>query len=440
MKRFFSEYDSRYMRIAMPASFESLCMILLASADLIMVGSLGPEAVAAVSIFIQPRLVVFCFSRSIASAITLMTSRLAGLGDRVGAANLLRQFFFMSLLFLGVLHALFFLELEPILRFMGAEEDYIGLAMEYGNIAAIAVFISSMTYILQAVQLGFAQTSVIMKTNIAGNVVNIVCNAVLIFGLGPFPEMGVAGAAIGTVIGTLVTLFYTMAALQRDGFFVGTGRLLPRMSFWREFLPIFFSVFSEQGFERAGMVIFSMMAAGLGTVPFAVHSICMNICDIYYDFALGLSKASMVLAGQSCGRRSMWSWRLYRNSGIKWSLIFSTASFVLTFLFRDQIFGIYTSDPASLAVGHVIMILVALVSYPEAHALVCAGILRGSGKTAAVAVYSFVIITILRPLMTAFFIYQLDMGIYGAWLALILDQSCRAGCSTWLLSKIKRVS
>ena len=82
------------------------------------------------------------------------------------------------------------------------------------------------------------------------------------------------------------------------------------------------------------------------------------------------------------------------------------------------------------------MVFIALVSYPEALALWGAGILRGSGQTAQVAAYSFLSITFLRPLMTAFFIYVLDMGLIGTWCALFIDQVIRASCAAFLVNRL----
>ena len=75
-------YDKKYLKIALPAALEGLFMILLASADLIMVGTLGAVSIAAVSIFLQPRLVILCFTRSLASSVTLLVSRDAGRQDK----------------------------------------------------------------------------------------------------------------------------------------------------------------------------------------------------------------------------------------------------------------------------------------------------------------------------------------------------------------------
>ena len=202
---------------------------------------------------------------------------------------------------------------------MGAKTEYMAEALAYGNIALLSVFISSFTLFFQAVQLGFGQTAIIMKTNILGNIVNVIMNFILIFGMGPIPAMGVAGAAIGTVISTIFSLCWTIYLMKKDHLLEG-GSFIPDQAYFKKVTPIFLSVFSEQGFERIGMVLFTRMAASLGTIPFAVHSICMNIADIYWDYIVGFGKASMVTAGQSIGKKSETEWHAFKRAGIKWTL------------------------------------------------------------------------------------------------------------------------
>jgi len=437
-KLFKTADERKYFHIALPAAVECVFMSFLASADLIMVGALGAVSIAAVSIFAQPRMILLCFARSIASAVTLLTARKAGAQDVAGVSELLRKSLFLSGIFMGLLHILFYFLLEKILLLMGAGSDYLPQALMYSRIAIFSVYVTSMTSVLQAVQLGFGETGAIMRTNVTGNIVNIVVNGLLIFGVGPFPELGVVGAAIGTVIGTMFTLLYTVYIMNNNKYFSQGGSFIPDRKYFREILPIFGSIISEQGFERLGMVLFTRMAAGLGTVPFAVHSICMSVVDYYWDFATGLGKASMVLAGQSCGAKNERDWHTFRKIGVRWGLIFSSVSFAFIFLLWEPIFKIYSDDPAALAMSGIIMFLVALVGFPEAQGLVCAGILRGSGKTGVVALYSFVSIAVLRPLLTAFFLYAADLGLLGAWIALFLDQSIRAACATFLVRRMQQ--
>lgn len=107
-------YDKKYLKIALPAALEGLFMILLASADLIMVGTLGAVSIAAVSIFLQPRLVILCFTRSLASSVTLLVSRDAGRNDRTNASDILKKSIFIGAIVLLFIHIIFYLFLEDI--------------------------------------------------------------------------------------------------------------------------------------------------------------------------------------------------------------------------------------------------------------------------------------------------------------------------------------
>ena len=430
--------DRKYLHIAMPAALEGLFMVLLSSVDIIMVGALGTAAIAAVSIFTQPRMMLLCVVRSVASVLTLLTARKYGEGNLQEVPALLSRTLFCMVLLMGALHLLFFWQLESILSWMGAGEEYLDAALSYGDLALAGVFLTTLATTLQAVQLGYGRTKEVMSANVQGNLVNILGNALFIFGLGPFPELGVVGAAVGTVLGTGWTLVVTGWQLRAEKMAAGLAEFLPTGAYFREFLPVFGGVFSEQGFERLGMVLYTRMVAELGTAAYAVHAICMNFCDFYYCFAGGLGKANMVMAGHAHGAGDWGYWQRQLKAGLKWSFLFSLLAFVLTFALREEIFGIYAQEAELLPLGALIMALVAAVSFPEAHALVCAGVLRGSGRTSQVAAYSFVSIAFLRPLITYFFLQILHMGLPGAWLALALDQSLRASCASFLLWRLWR--
>ena len=102
--RFFAGYDRMYLRVAMPSAFEGVFMVLLSSVDIIMVGTLGLEAIAAVSIFTQPRMMLLCVTRSLASAVTLLTARLFGRGEHAPQARMFCQSLTFGAVVLGLLH------------------------------------------------------------------------------------------------------------------------------------------------------------------------------------------------------------------------------------------------------------------------------------------------------------------------------------------------
>ena len=113
------------------------------------------------------------------------------------------------------------------------------------------------------------------------------------------------------------------------------------------------------------------------------------------------------------------------------------AVFVLTLIFRNEIFTIYSGDGIAPEAASIIMIFVAFVSFPEAYGVIGSSILRGSGRTAEVAAYSFFSVTLLRPIMTGLFLYGFGLGLTGVWMALVLDQMIRATCAIYFMRKLK---
>ena len=430
-----TSYDKNYLRIGLPAALEGVLMIFLSNADIIMVGSLGTGAIAAVSIFSQPRMMLLTVARSVAAAVTILIAERFGRDQHDAYGDILKKTIVLVFVVLGLAHIGFFIYLDAILLWMGAQQDYLSDAMIYGLWTLPAVFITSMTTLMQAVMFGRGESMRVLSINIQGNVVNVILNALLIFGRGPFPQLGVLGAALGTIGGTLWSFYLTLRVLYAWGIFAQGNYRLTRV-YLREFLSVFGGIFSEQGFERIGMVVYTRMVAELGTIPYAIHAIAMNFCDFYYSFCNGMGKASTVLAGHNRDRHKQNEWHRYLWTGMRWSLIFSIIVFLITFLLREEIFAVYARDAALLPLGSLIIAYVAAVSFPEAYQMICAGILRASGKTSQVAAYSFISITVLRPIITYIFLYKYNMGLEGAWLSLALDQSMRAICAAILLRKV----
>ena len=428
-------YDRNYLRIGLPAALEGVLMIFLSNADIIMVGTLGTGAIAAVSIFTQPRMMLLTVARSVSAAVTILIAERFGQDRHDTYGDILKKTLVLVVVFLGLAHIGFFIYLDSILLWMGAQQDYLPDAMIYGLWTLPAVFITSVTVLMQAVMFGRGESMRVLSINIQGNVVNVILNALLIFGLGPFPHLGVLGAALGTIGGTLWSFYLTLRVLYAWGIFAQGNYCLTR-TYLREFLSVFGGIFSEQGFERIGMVVYTRMVAELGTIPYAIHAIAMNFCDFYYSFAGGMGKASTVLAGHNKDQQKNDAWRRYLWIGMRWSLIFSTIAFLVTYVLRAEIFGVYAHDSQLLPLGSLIIAYVAVVSFPEAYQMVCAGILRASGKTTQVAAYSFISITVIRPIITYIFLYELHMGLEGAWLSLSLDQSMRAICAAILLRRV----
>ena len=190
-----------FWRLAWPAAAEGLLLMLLTAADLLMVSALGNTAVAAVSIFSQPRMVILCVTRSYSVALSAYVARRRGERPDESLTSCSRASLMLGcglsiLLLVGT-----WIGAGPLLRLAGAQDDYINLGLRYAFPALVSLAFSGPAIVLHGILAGLGDTKSVLVSNVLGNGVNVVFNALLIYGLGPFPQLGVFGAGLGTAIG-----------------------------------------------------------------------------------------------------------------------------------------------------------------------------------------------------------------------------------------------
>ena len=147
--------------------------------------------------------------------------------------------------------------------------------------------------VLHGILAGLGDTKSVLVSNVLGNGVNVVFNALLIYGLGPFPKLGVFGAGLGTAIGAGATLAYTLALFLRrrhPATLRGRGDWLPGREYLRSLAPLAAGTFLEQAAERFGMFTFSRLVADLGTVALSVHNICGSCATFTIASPRGLGR------------------------------------------------------------------------------------------------------------------------------------------------------
>lgn len=425
----------RALRVAWPSTLESFLVALVSVVDTIMVSSLGASAIAAIGLTNQPKFICLALFLSINVAVSAIVARRKGEGDREGANRVLRQAILLTVLFTAVVTAAALLLAEPALRLAGTNEDTHGLATGYFRIIVGCQIFNVLNMVINAAQRGVGSTRIAMRTNITSNLVNIVCNYLLIGGHFGFPALGVNGAAIATVIGTAVaccmalrsvmhpdSFLYLFHGSEKRGFDAGTLRSIANIGS---------STLAEQLFLRFGFLMYTMVVARLGTNAFASHQIGMNIITISFAFGDGLSVASVSLAGQSLGEQRPDLAKIYGGFCQRLGFLCSALLAVFYTTLGREIFRLFSDDAQILAYGSVIMRFIAVIVFLQVSQVIYSGCLRGGGDTKFVALVSLVSVACVRPLSGWLFVYPLDLGLVGAWMGLLLDQSIRLLLTRW---------
>jgi putative MATE family efflux protein len=416
------------MAIAWPSALESVLVQLISSADLIMVGVLGAAAISAVGITNQPRLILLAVIFSLNIGVTAVVARRKGEDDREAANNTLRQ----SLMISGILSLALTVAgiafAKPIIVFAGAQDEIVENAVIYFKIICIGNFFTSLGLTINAAQRGVGNTKISLRTNVVANIVNLALDYVIITGRFGFPALGVPGDAISTAIGNFVGFLLSLKSITiTDGFLQ-----LKRKQSWKPekhtIMTIFNisgSAFVEQVFMRIGFFTTNKLIAGLGTVAFATHQICMNLMSISFSFGDGLGIAASALVGQNLGAKRPDMATIYGKTLQRMALTVGVV-FIMAFIFGRSFFvALYTNDQAVITAASGIMLTIAAMAPIQASNVVVSGILRGAGDTKFVANTSFFSIGLVRPGATWLFCYPFGLGLIGAWFAFATDQALR---------------
>ena len=444
------------IRIAWPSFVELLLTQLASMVDLMMVGSIGgkanpnmgAQALSAVGLTTQPRFLLMAAFIAMNTGVTALVARYKGTGDKEQANLVVRQgllFTFIATIFLSILGVVF---ARPMVLFMGSTEEIVTeWGTQYLRIQMAGFLTMALTSTITASLRAVGDSRTCMIYNLIANGVNVIFNWLLIYGNLGFPEMGVAGASLATVIGQLVAFLIALSVLLRGNGFL---KLELRRGFYphkltlQNMLNIGFPAMIEQLLMRTGIIIFTRTVASLGTTAYATHQICMNIVSLSFMTGQAFAVSATTLVGQSLGRRRPDMAECYcsktRTTGLISSIVFMTIFAV----FGGQIVSLYNSDPAIIEIGSKIMLFVAFLQPFQTSQFIISGGLRGAGDTKATAMITFLTVLLLRPSL-AIFLVNAGFGLYGAWIAFVSDQLVRSllvltryNSGKWKLVKLKQ--
>ncbi len=434
------------VRMAWPSIMESFLVSLVGMADTFMVSSLGVYAIAAVGLTTQPKFIGLAVFISLNVAVSAIVARRKGEGNRESANKVLQQALLITGGLLVVVSTLCVAFADPILHLAGSQPDTHRPAVTYFRIVMGGMAFNVVSMVINAAQRGAGNTRISLTTNLVSNLVNVVFDYLLIGGHFGFPALGVAGAAIATVIGSVCGCALSiLSMLHRDNFIC--IREVKKIGFDKATVGaitnIGSSTLAEQAFLRIGFMTFAVIVARLGTIPMAAHQIGMNLMSICFSFGDGLSVASVALVGQSLGRGRPDLARVYGNVCQRCGLLFACGLSVIFLTLGQRIFGLFSEDPAILSYGRMIMMVMMVEVFLQISQVVFSGCLRGAGDTVFTAVVSLVSVLAVRPLMGWLLCYPAGLGLFGAWLGLLSDQFVRFlmtylrfGSGNWMNRKV----
>jgi len=305
--------------LAVPMVLEMAMESVFAVVDVFFVARLGPEAVATVGLTESVLTLVYALAIGLSAATTATVARRVGEGDRPAAAHAAGQALLLGLLLalcMGVPGALF---AGDILALMHASPETIEAGSGYTALQLGGNAVILLLFLQNAVFRGAGDAVIAMRSLALANLINIVLDPCLIFGLGPFPALGLDGAALATLTGRAAGVVYQYRALRR-----GQGRLQlpPRLRFdptvaWK-LLRLSAGGVGQYLVATSSWLVLMRIMSGFGAQAVAGYTIAIRIMVFVLLPSFGLANAATTLVGQNLGAgqpdraaRAVWLTALY---------------------------------------------------------------------------------------------------------------------------------
>lgn len=411
-------------RLAIPAAAENVLHMLVFIVDIIMVGRLGTEAIAAVGLAGALNFVLTIVLSSLSAGTLTLVARHTGARERATAEKVAAQSLLISIAVGVTVAPVLFHYSDGIFYLMSAEPGVMRLSTLY--FTTVIGFLPCRLIILtsSATLRGAGDTRTPMLITLVMNLTNALCNWLLIFGIWIFPRMEVAGAAWGTVIAYLVGATMSLSILLRGKALVtlhlrdmmGLDRGVIKRVLWIS-LPAMLDAFLMQ----MGYLVFIKIVTMLGTVSLASHQIAVRIESISFmpGYALGVSTATLV--GQSLGAKKEDLARLSMRRNCLFALLLMCTFGVIFLALPKQLARVFGPEEEVLRLSSLCVMISAIEQPALAIYMVYAGGLRGAGDTMSPMLITIVGTLFFHLPMSYIFGITLGWGLAGIWFGAALD-------------------
>jgi len=346
--------------------------------------------------------VVVSLALGISMAATAMVSRRIGEKKPEEAADAAFQALVIAIFFSAVIGVLGYMYTPQLLRLLGATEELITHGADYMRIMLTFNVILMLLYAINAIFRGAGDASIAMRTLILANGLNIILDPCLIFGLGPFPELGFTGAAIATCIGRGIGVLYQLYHLV-NGKSIITLTAKNIKILWttiRKLLVITGGSAGQHLLTTGSWIIMITIVASFGSKVLAAYTISFRIVAFTILPAWGVAMAAATLVGQNLGagdpdraEQTVWQAAWY-------NMLLLGAISILCIIFAPQAIGIFSDDPEVIKYGVLAMRIIFAGYIFYAYELVIGQAFNGAGDTYTPTLLNFI----------AFWIIQLPMA------------------------------
>ena len=411
--------------LAVPMILEMSMESIFALVDIFYVSQVSTNAVATIGLTESVITLVYALAVGLSMAATAIVARRIGEKDPEGAKRVTVQVIFLGILVSSIVSVIGILFPKEILGLMGGEQSLIDEGYRYTQILIGGNFTIVLLFLINAIYRGAGNASMAMWTLILSNGINIVLDPIFIFGWGPIPEYGVAGAAIATTIGRgtavlfqLYILFYgnTRIRLALKDLVVNVGVMI-------NLIRVSLGGIGQFIIGTSSWIFLMRIISEFGSEVLAGYTIAIRVIMFTMMPAWGLSNAAATLVGQNLGANEPERAETSVWKTAKYNAFFMVAVSVIYLLFAKTIIGWFSLETEVLKYGALSLQIVTIAYFLFAYGMTVTMAFNGAGDTRTPTIINFFCFWIFQLPFAYFTAIVLDWGPIGVFVAIALAES-----------------
>jgi putative MATE family efflux protein len=425
--------------LAIPMVLEMVLESLFAVVDVFWVGRLGADAVATVGLTESMLSLVFAVGLGLSMSTTAMVARRIGEKDHEGASVAAVQAIWIGLAVSAVIGLPCYLLASKLLHGMGASRDIVLMGSGYTRIALGGSGVLVMLFLNNAIFRGAGDAAIAMRLLWVSNIINLVLDPCLIFGWGPFPKLGVTGAALSTFTGRGIGVLYQFYRLMHgtERIKIAARHLRLNVGVALRLIRVSLTGILQFAIAHTSWIGLVRIVSMFGAAALAGYTIAIRIVIFAILPSWGLSNAAATLVGQNLGaghpeRAEMSVWR----TGL-YNMVFLGLVGVFFIVFAEPIIRLFTSDPAVVPPAVSCLRILSYGNVGYAYGMVMLQAFNGAGDTITPTIVNFFGFWILEIPLAYWLAIHLDMRPRGVFWAIVIAEGSIAAAGIVLFKRGK---